>query len=289
LRPANLTRKVRFNPAILLAITWIIVLHEKTVIKWDFKMYIFEYKELIKNLVKSDLKTKYSSSVLGFAWSMLNPLLMMLVLYFVFNNVFKNQQNYVVYLLTGILTWRFFAIGTTSAMGSIVGKSSLVTKIYIPREILTLSTVISNAISSILEFFVLIPLLMILGAKISATVMVFPVIHFMYFLLVYGLGLILSSLFVYYRDLNQIWDIVLQVGFFLSPIFYPLSSVPAKYMFYYMLNPITRLVTMYRDILLNGTIPKISDFAIVILFGIILLFTGTLLFKKLSRRFAEEI
>lgn len=252
-------------------------------------MYIFEYKELIKNLVISDLKTKYSSSVLGFAWSMLNPLLMMLVLYFVFSNVFKNQDNFVVYLLTGILAWRFFAIGTASAMISIVGKSSLVTKIYIPREILTLSVVISSLISSVLEFIVLIPLLLILGAGISPTILLFPGVHLMYFLIIYGIGLILSSLYVYYRDLNQIWDVVLQVGFFLSPIVYPLSYVPTKYEFYYMLNPITRLISMYRDILLDGTVPSISDFVIVLFFGITLLFIGTALFKKLSRRFAEEV
>jgi lipopolysaccharide transport system permease protein len=106
---------------------------------------------------------------------------------------------------------------------------------------------------------------------------------------VYGISLILGSLYVYYRDLNQIWEVVLQIGFFLSPIVYPLSYIPANYEFYYMLNPITRLITMYRDILLDGTIPKISDFGIVIAFGLMLFVIGTLLFKKLSRRFAEEL
>ena len=252
-------------------------------------MYIFEYKELIRNLVISDLKTKYSGSVFGFAWSMLNPLLMMLVLYFVFSGIFHSQENFVLYLLTGILAWRFFANGTTAAMFSIVGKPSLVTKIFIPREILTLSTALSCFISSILEFLVLIPLLIILGAGISATILLVPLLHLMYFLLVYGISLILASLYVYYRDLNQIWDIVLQVGFFLSPIVYPLSYIPAKYEFYYMLNPITRLITMYRDVLLDGTIPQISDFGIVIASGLILFVIGTLLFKKQSRRFAEEL
>jgi lipopolysaccharide transport system permease protein len=108
-------------------------------------------------------------------------------------------------------------------------------------------------------------------------------------MIVFGISLMLASLYVYYRDLNQIWDVVLQVGFFLSPIVYPLSYIPAKYEFYYMLNPITRLITMYRDVLLDGTIPKISDFGIVIAFGVLLLVLGTLLFKKQSRRFAEEL
>lgn len=252
-------------------------------------MYLFEYRELIKTLVISDLKTKYSSSVLGFAWSMLNPLLMMLVLYFVFRNMFISQENFIVYLLIGILAWRFFAMGTMMAMGSIVGKSNLVTKVNIPREILTLSVSISSFISSVLEFLVLIPLLMILKAGISMTILIFPLIHLLSFFIVYGLGLLLSSLYVYYRDLNQIWDVILQIGFFVSPIMYPLSIVPPQHLSYYMLNPITRLIGMYRNIFMDGTIPGMSDFIIVLLFGLILLFIGSTTFKKLSRRFAEEV
>ncbi len=253
-------------------------------------MYIFEYKELIKNLVISDLKTKYSSSVLGFAWSMLNPLMMMLVLYFVFSNVFKfTQEHFALYLLIGITAWRFFALGTSVAMSSIVGKASLVTKIYIPREILTLSIVISALTSSILEFLVLIPLLFILGASLSPTILIFPMLHIIFFFIVYGISLGLSSLYVYYRDLNQIWEVLLQIGFFLSPIVYPVSQIPEKYMFIYMLNPVTRLIVMYRDVLLYQKIPVFMDFGIVILSGLIVLVIGSLLFRKLSPRFAEEV
>jgi len=253
-------------------------------------MYIFEYSELIKNLVKSDLKVKYQSSFLGFAWSMLNPLLMMLVLYLVFKNVFRfEQEHFDLYLLIGIMAWRFLVNGTMTAMTSIAGRSSLVTKIYIPREILTFSMTMSAFISSILEFLVLIPLLLILGASLSLTILLFPLIHALYFLIVYGISLALASLYVYFRDLNQIWDIVLQAGFYTAPIVYPLSLVPEKYMFYYLLNPITRLMIMYRDALLYGTVPHLSDFIFVTVFGLICLAFGTQIFKKLSPRFAEEV
>lgn len=253
-------------------------------------MYFIEYKELIKNLVISDLKTKYSNSVLGFAWSMLNPLLMMLVLYFVFNNVFKNtQEHFALYLLIGITTWRFFAMGTSVAMSSIVGKASLVTKIFIPREILTLSTVLSALLSSLLEFLVLIPLLVIFGVIPSLTIILFPLLHILFFPIVYGISLALASLYVYYRDINQIWDVVIQIGFFLSPIVYPLSLIPENYRFYYMLNPITRLIEMYRGVLLYNRLPELMDLGIVIFSGIVLLILGSLLFSKLSSRFAEEI
>ena len=253
-------------------------------------MYIFEYSELIKNLVSSDLKVKYKGSVLGFSWSMLNPLLMMLVLYAVFNNIFKfEEEQFALYLLIGIIAWRFLAMGTMGAMGSIVGKPTLVTKIFIPREIITFSIILSAFISSILEFLVLIPLLVIFGVAPSFTVLLFPIVHLLYFLIVYGISLALASLYVYYRDLSQIWDIILQIGFYVTPIIYPLSLVPQKYMFYYMLNPITRLMVMYRDILLYNTIPSLSDFMIVTIFGLMVFAIGSTVFKRLSFRFAEEV
>lgn len=253
-------------------------------------MYIFKYKELISNLVISDLKTRYSSSILGFAWSMLNPLMMMIVLYAVFNNVFKSdQEHYAFYLLIGMTTWRFFANSTSMAMQSIVGKANLVTKIYIPREILTLSVVLSTLISSILEFIVLIILLIIFGVVMSSKILIFPLLFVLYLPIVYGMSLILASLYVYFRDLNHIWEVLMQMGFFLSPVVYPMSIVPENYKFYYMLNPMTRLIEMYRNILLYDTIPKTTDFGLVFICGMFLLIFGSLLFKKLSRKFAEEI
>ncbi len=253
-------------------------------------MYLFDYRELIKNLVITDLKVKYQSSVLGFAWSMLNPLLMMLVLYAVFSNIFRFEQEYfALYLLIGIIAWRFLANGTMTAMTSIVGKSNLVTKIYIPREILPLSLTMSAFISSILEFIVMVPLLIIFGASLSATVLLFPLVHALYFLIVFGISLLLACLYVYFRDLNQIWDILLQVGFYASPIIYPLSLVPENYISYYMLNPITRLMAMYRDILLYNNVPSASDFLLVAGSGLMFLIIGSVVFKRLSPRFAEEV
>jgi lipopolysaccharide transport system permease protein len=252
-------------------------------------MSLYDYRELIKNLVISDLKVKYANSILGFAWSMLNPLLMMIVLYFVFSNFYKEQTNLVIYILTGLLVWRFFSIGTSTGLGSIVGKPSLVTKIYIPREILPLSNTLSALISSMLEFCVLVPLLFVFGVGLHPTVVLFPVLLTLFFLIVYGFGLILSSLFVYFRDLNNIWDVVMQVGFFACPVMYPLTQIPGKYLYFYELNPITRLMGMYRDIFITGTIPGVMDFAIVLVFGIVLVIVGSVIFKKLQRRFAEEV
>ena len=135
-------------------------------------------------------------------------------------------------------------------MMAIVGKSSLVTKIYIPRQVLVLSTVLSSFISSLLEFLVLIVLLLAFGVNISPNILFFPVIHIVYFIMVYGISLALAALYVYYRDLNQIWEVLLQLGFFISPVCYSISTVPEKYLFYYMLNPVTLVMQMYRKTLL---------------------------------------
>ncbi len=253
-------------------------------------MWLVQYRDLIWNLTISDLKVKYQSSVLGFAWSLLNPLLMMLVLYFVFSNVFRFDQEYfALYLLIGLISWRFLANGTSAALNSIVGRPGLVTKIAIPREILVLSTVLSAFISSILEFVVLIPLLFILGAGVSMNLLFFPLVHMIYFLIVYGVSLILASFYVYYRDLNQIWEVILQAGLFLSPIVYPVSIIPAEYLDLYMLNPMTVLIETYREFLLYGIAPSFISLLALLGFGVLMVLLGTVVFHRLERRFAEVI
>jgi len=253
-------------------------------------MWVVEYRELIRILTVSDLKVKYQSSVLGFAWSLLNPLLMMLVLYMVFNNVFMNsQEHFALYLLIGIVSWRFLANGTSSSMGAIVGKPSLVTKIYIPRQVLVLSTVLSSFISSLLEFLVLMVLLLAFGVGISPNILFFPAVHMVYFVMVYGISLALSALYVYYRDLNQIWEVLLQLGFFVSPVCYSISLVPDEYIFYYMLNPVTLVMQIYRKVLLYAETPSSSSLVYILLSACVLLVVGAVIFKRLERRFAEEL
>ncbi|MCR3884974.1 MAG: ABC transporter permease, partial [Methanothrix sp.] len=192
-------------------------------------------------------------------------------------------------LLIGIVGWRFLANGTMTSISAIVGKPSLVTKVYVPRQVLVLSTVLSSFASSILEFSVLVPLLIFFGVDLSMNALFFPVIHLAFLVLVYGTSLVLSSLYVYYRDLNQIWDVLLQAGFFLSPIVYPISIVPEKYLAAYMMNPVTVTIEMYRDVLLYSQTPGAGDLAFIVAAAVGVLIAGTAVFGRLERRFAEEI
>ena len=250
---------------------------------------MWQYRELIWNLTVVDLKNRYQNTALGFFWSLLSPLLMALVLYLVFRHLWGREQNFAIELLVGIMAWQFFSTGTSSSLGAIVGKSSLVTRVFIPRQILVLSNALTILINSLLAFLVLLPIIFVLLGHLPVTAPLFLLIHIIFFWFIYGAGLLLSSLFVYFRDLNQIWQVMTQILFFCSPIFYPLSIVPASIMPYYLLNPVTQFIIIYRDVMVRGNRPSLYSTAVVIGFAIAAYLVGSIVFGKLQRRFAEEL
>lgn len=187
------------------------------------------------------------------------------------------------------MAWRFFNNGTTESVSSIVSKPSLVTKVYLPRQILVLSSTLSNLMSSMLEFLVLVPIIFVLLGNLHLTVLLFPLVHLLYFWFVYGVGLFLSAFFVYFRDLDHIWRVLLNILFFCSPIIYPISIVPDRLMPYYQLNPVTRFIVIYREVMVAGNLPSAESLVIIIGFCVIIYFAGRFVFSKLQRRFAEEV
>ncbi len=251
---------------------------------------MFEYTELIKNLAIKEFKLRYRNSVLGFFWSLLNPLAMMIILSLVFSVLMKSSiDNFPVFLLPALLVWRFFSIGTTMSLGSILGNVPLVTKVYFPRWLLVLSSNLANAIGSTIEFVVLIPLLILLGMNLTYLIFLLPIILLLEFILIMGVSFLLASLNVYYRDINQIWDIILQAGFFLTPIIYSSSIIPPKYSFYYLLNPVSRIMEAIRKIIYYNTMPTHEDFLIPLFGGLFFCLIGFQIFRKLEPRFAEVI
>jgi len=250
---------------------------------------MWQHRELIWNLTVVDLKNRYQNTSIGFFWSLLSPLLLALVLYFVFRHLWGREENFAINILVGVMAWQFFATGTSSSLRAIVGKSSLVTRVYIPRYILVLSNALSTLINSLLTFIVLMLIIFVLLGHLPVTVLLFPLIHIIYFFFIYGAGLLLSALYVYFRDLDQIWEVLIRALFFASPIMYPLTIIPASIMPYYRLNPATQFIIMYRDIMVAGNLPSLFSTAVVIGFAIAAYLVGSLVFSKLQRRFAEEI
>ena len=251
---------------------------------------MLEYGELVRNLTIKEFKLRYRNSVLGFVWSLLNPLAMMIILTLVFSTLLRvGIENFPVFLLPALLAWRFFSISTSMSLSSVIGNSPLVTKIYFPRWLLVLSSNLANLIGSSLEFAALFPLLIFLGMKITYIALLLPVILVFEFILIIGVSLVLAPLNVYYRDVNQVWDIALQIGFFLCPIIYSISLIPERYVLAYSLNPMTRVIESIRKTLYYSTLPTLADFTIILVSGLILLLVGYLVFRKLEPRFAEEI
>jgi len=248
------------------------------------------YWELVRALTIKDFKLRYRNSALGFAWSLLNPLAMMAILTIVFSTLLRSGiENFPLFLLPALLAWRFFSIGTSMALWSVVGNAPLVSKVYFPRWLLILSSNLANLLGSSLEFLALLPLMALLGMRPSPSALLLPLILALEFLLIFAISLPLSALNVYYRDVYQVWDIALQAGFFLTPIFYSADLIPGKYRGLYMLNPMARIVQCARKILYLGIPPEPADLGIPLLGALILLALGAIAFSRLEPRFAEEV
>ena len=251
---------------------------------------IWEFKYLIYNLVLRDLKIKYKGSTLGFLWSLLNPLLMIVVYTVAFNYVIKIKvENFPIFLFSALLPWNF--LSTTLAMGvtSITENSNLVKKVYFPREVLPLSIVLVNLFHFFLTFAVLIPALLFFKIQPGFSFLFLVVIIFFQTLFVLGLTLLVSALNVYYRDVKHFLEVLLNLWFWVTPIIWPVTLLPEKYQNYVYLNPFTPFVEAYRDIILHGKFPQHLTLLMVVVIGILTFFLGTFIFHKKQRRFAEEI
>jgi lipopolysaccharide transport system permease protein len=248
------------------------------------------YLDVVVVLAQKDFKVRYRNSVLGFLWSLLNPLAYMVILTLVFSLLMRvNIPNFAAWVLIGLMVWRFFSVGTGQSLFSIIGNPSLVSKVYIPRYMIVLSNNIANFTGAALEFLVLVPLLAALGVNLTVYALFLVPILILEFLLVFGLSLCLSSLNLKYRDFYQLWDIALQLGFFLSPIVYDVTLIPERLRPMYSLNPITALIESARSVFLLGRLPSAFDMGVVALSVLVFLLMGFLIFRHLERGFAEEL
>jgi lipopolysaccharide transport system permease protein len=251
---------------------------------------LWSYRDLIIRLAWSDFKLRYKSSALGFLWSLLEPLLMLVVLYVVFSNLMRVQvEHYQLFLLLGIILWNFFDRGTSMSIWGIVGKPSLVQKVYFPRDILVISTCTTALMMTALEFVVFIIFMVIFRVMPGWTVLYFPILFMFEFLIILGLSMSLSALNVYFRDVQFIWRLIVQVGFFATPILYPITIFPESVQWIVMLNPMAQIITMARDCTLYGIAPEPLNLAYLAVCTLILLWLGYAIFDRLEPKFAEAI
>jgi lipopolysaccharide transport system permease protein len=251
---------------------------------------LWSHRELILRLAWSDFKLRYKSSALGFFWSLLEPLLMLVVLYVVFSNLMRIQvEHYQLFLLLGIILWNFMDRGTSMSIWGIIGKPSLVQKIYFPRDILVISTCITALMMTALEFVVFIIFMAVFRVLPGHTIAYFPVLFLFEFLIVLGLSMALSSLDVYFRDVQFIWRLIVQVGFFATPVLYPITIFPENVRWIVMLNPMAQVLTMMRDCTLYRIAPDPLNLTYVAISAMALLLLGYSIFDRLEPKFAEAI
>jgi len=249
------------------------------------------YFELTYNLAKKDLKVRYKTASLGFLWAILNPLLMMGVLTIVFSMFFrvKTGSPYSIFVLTGLIPWVFFNLSLSSCTTSVTDNSSLIKKVYFPREIIPISIILANLINFSLSLIILFLFLFIFTIKLTLLVLFLPIVIVLQLIFITGISLLTSSLNVYYRDIRYIVEATLLMWFYITPVFYPISMVPERFKAYYFLNPMAGIISSYREVLLDGVFPNIYMFLETSFISIIIFLIGYVVFKRIEPVFADYI
>ena len=248
------------------------------------------YKFLIKQLVLRDFKTKYKRSVLGILWSFLNPLLTMTVQYIVFSTIFRSDiPNFALYLLTGIVCFNFFSEASSMALMSIVGNAPLITKVYVPKYIYPLSRVLSSSITLLFSLLPLLAVMLITGAPLRPALLLLPFGLICLFLFSLGIGLLLSTAMVFFRDTQFLWGVVSMLWMYLSPIIYPESIIPVKFLTLYKCNPLYHIIRFIRIILMDGISPEPKAYGLCIIASAVPLIIGAVVFKKNQDKFVLNL
>ena len=258
----------------------------ENIINHRFLVNFTKYRNLLVELVKRDIKIKYRRSILGLFWSFLEPLLFMIVLTVIFSTLFKsNIQNYPVYILTGRLPYTFFAQGTSAAMSAIYKNAPIIKKIYVPKYMYIIGVTISSLITFLLSFVVLFLVMFATHAPFTLYILlgVVPIILFSIFII--GIGLILATLTVFFRDIEHLYSVILILILYGSAIMFPIQIVPEKYQFLILYNPIYVLITLLRDCFLYGTLFNPFQLIFATVVSIVTLIIGILIFYKYQDKF----
>lgn len=251
---------------------------------------MWSMKNIIFNFAISDIKIRYKSSVLGIIWSLIEPLLLLGVLFFVFSTLFKFEiPNFPIYLLLGLITWNFFKNSTNFGMSSLVNRAPLLTQIYFPKAIPAISGCLSASIMLVIELGILGIFMVILGYTPPLTIILLPLVFLMFLAIVLGISLPLSVLNVKYRDVEFIWGIVIHAGFFVTPIFYRFDMLPENIQNILQFLPTVQILTMAHDLTLYGTLPTPFTVIYSIFMTIVILLIGYGIFRKLQARIVEEM
>lgn len=243
---------------------------------------LYNYRHLIKQLVTKDIKLKYRRSFLGYVWSVLNPLMVMVVMYLVFSRMFRfDIDNYSAYLIIGQTLFTFMTEATNQAIFSITGNGPLLKKVYVPKYVFTLSKVTSSLVNLVFSLGAMIIVFIITRVQFSWAMLFFPVVLMEVYIFSLGLGLFLAEASVFFRDIQYIYNVLTTAWMYLTPIFYPLEQLPETVQkAIKIFNPMYQYINQFRTISLHQTLPNVQDVAYGFVVAFIFLFIGSWAFIR---------
>ncbi len=255
---------------------------------------LYQYRELLKSNVKKEIRGKYKGSFLGILWSFVSPLLMTLVYAIVFPFLMRGAgyEHYTTFLIIGILPWTWFTTSIAQGTFVILGNAGIIKKVYFPREILPISVVTSGLINFLISCIVMILFIIFSGIGFSINILFLPLVILAQYLFTLGIIFITSAINVYVRDLEYIINFIIQMLFYGTPILYSVdmfANAPKVISTLININPMGVIITSYRDILYWKNIPHINSLLVVIIGSLLLCLFGLMIFRKLSKGFAEEV
>jgi ABC-2 type transport system permease protein len=252
---------------------------------------VVSHRELLRNLVFRDLKLKYRGSVLGFLWSLANPLLMVVVYTIAFQYILRNNQpNLPFLLLLGVLAWTFFANAAVMSTGAIIDSGGLVRAVRFPRAILPMAIVLFNLVQYVLTLLVFLPImLLVLHVRPAGSMLTFPLVLACQVMFTAGVALLLAAATAYFRDVRHLVDVVLPMLFWLTPIVYPLSIVPEGLRPLILLSPMSPFVTTYDRIFIDRAWPEPHVALLSLAYGVLSLVIGSAVFRAVEDDLAERL
>ena len=255
-------------------------------------LQLFNYRDLLLELVKREIKTRYKQSILGYVWVILVPLINLVVLTIVFSFLIRLPTGdipYPIFLFVGLIPWTFTANAISLATESLVSNSTLITKIYLPREIFPIAAVLAKMVDLFLSAVILVFFLLIFGVKPHLTLLLIPFILMVQTLLILGVSFILSAINVFFRDVENVLNVFLVVWMYLTPVLYPPELIPKNLTPLFNLNPMMGIVNAYRNVIFYGVLPPWQSFGYAVIFAVGIFIAGLVFFNNRSRYFADVI
>lgn len=251
---------------------------------------LWRYRDLLQLLIANRIKTRYKRSVLGVVWTLLNPLLNTLVLTIAFSQIFRfNVPNYAIYILSGLLFWNFFSQSTNDAMDTLVWGSSLLKRIYVPRTIFAVAVVGNGLINYLLALIPLCLIMLFMHHPFSLALITLPLAILILAMFTLGMGLLVSTVAVFFVDFVYIFNVLLSVWFYLTPIIYPISIIPSRFLPFIRLNPLLHLLELFHTMIYTAKMPTTTLWILTFFMALFTLTGGWLIFTRKVDEFAYRI